>query len=116
MTQSCSYIIKLNEQYCSIMSKPADESFFEKVVRKTKNEPLVPLGALVTTGFLLAGFRSFTQGRKHQAQMLMRGRVLAQGFTVIAMGVGAFLGMKPHERPQSMEEVLHNLATKREQK
>lgn len=90
----------------------ADESFYEKAVRKTKNEPLVPFGALLTTGFLIAGFRSFTQGRKHQAQMLMRGRVLAQGFTVIAMGVGAFLGMKPHDRPQNMEQVLNNLAIK----
>jgi hypothetical protein len=41
--------------------------------------------------------------------MLMRGRVLAQGFTVLAMGIGAFYGMKPHDRPSTYEEKLEQL-------
>jgi hypothetical protein len=36
----------------------------------------------------------------------MRGRVAAQAFTVIAMGVGAYLGMKPHNRPVNMEQKM----------
>jgi hypothetical protein len=31
------------------------------------------------------GFKAFRSGEKHKAQMLMRGRVFAQGFTVMAM-------------------------------
>jgi hypothetical protein len=41
--------------------------------------------------------------------MLMRGRVLAQGFTVIAMAVGAYYGVKPHDRPATYEEKLKQL-------
>ena len=40
----------------------------------------------------------------------MRGRVAAQAFTVIAMGVGAYLGMKPHNRPENMEQKMENMA------
>jgi hypothetical protein len=36
----------------------------------------------------------------------MRGRVAAQAFTVIAMGVGAYLGIKPHNRPVGMEQKM----------
>ena len=36
----------------------------------------------------------------------MRGRVAAQAFTVIAMGVGAYLGMKPNAGPKTMEEKM----------
>ena len=38
--------------------------------------------------------------------MMMRGRVLAQGFTVLAMCVGAYFGMKPHNRPINMEQKM----------
>lgn len=86
------------------------ESFWEKAVRKTKNEPLVPVGAIVTTFFLLRGLSAFHQGDKKRAQMLMRGRVAAQAFTVLAMGVGAFYGFKPHNRPTNMEEKMEQKA------
>ena len=36
----------------------------------------------------------------------MRGRVAAQAFTVIAMGIGAYMGLKPHNRPESMEQKM----------
>ena len=41
----------------------------------------------------------------------MRGRVLAQAVTVVAMASYAFLGMKPHDRPANMEEVLAQKAS-----
>jgi hypothetical protein len=84
----------------------SDETFMQKFMRKSKKEPLVPIGVLATTAFLIAGLRSFHSGTKSQAQMFMRGRVLAQGFTVLALSWGAFYGMKPHDRPTTMEEVL----------
>lgn len=92
------------------MSAPRkDESFAEKAIRKTKEEPLVPLGALVTVAFLTAGLRSFHNGHKAQGQMMMRGRVLAQGVTVLAMAWGAFYGFKPHDRPKEYEEQLSRI-------
>lgn len=39
----------------------------------------------------------------------MRGRVAAQAFTVIAMGVGTYLGIKPHDRPVNMEQKMEKM-------
>jgi hypothetical protein len=55
------------------------------------------------------GFRSFQRGEKQRSQILMRGRVAAQAFTVIAMGIGAYLGIKPHNRPENMEQKMENM-------
>ena len=33
----------------------------------------------------------------------MRGRVLAQGFTIMVMSLGAFYGLKPHDRPKTYQ-------------
>jgi hypothetical protein len=88
------------------MSIPVDETFSEKIIRKTRDEPFVPIGAAVTTYFLFSGLRAFHQGKQATAQKLMRGRVAAQAFTVIAMAYGAYIGFKPHDRPKDMEEVL----------
>ena len=52
------------------------------------------------------GFRAFRNGQKANAQTLMRGRVLAQAFTVAAMTFGAFYGFKPTDRPISMEDKM----------
>ena len=62
-------------------NRPA-ETFTEKLNRKFSSEPLVPIGCLVTLTCLGAGLRAFNQGQAGRSQMLMRGRVLAQGFTV----------------------------------
>ena len=86
---------------------PPGETFSEKFVRKVSTEPLVPLGALVTIGFLSAGLRSFHRGNALQAQQLMRGRVLAQGATVFIMLCGAYAGFKPGgDRPKDYEQKL----------
>lgn len=53
-----------------------------------------------------SGFKAFRNGQTQKSQVLMRGRVAAQAFTVIAMGVGAYLGMKPNAGPKTMEEKM----------
>mmetsp|Transcript_38313 Transcript_38313/g.28218 ORF Transcript_38313/g.28218 Transcript_38313/m.28218 type:complete len:97 (+) Transcript_38313:77-367(+) len=82
------------------------ETYFEKAVRKCTNEPLVPIGALVTTAFLVQGLRAFHSGQKKVAQQLMRGRVVAQMFTVIAMGFGAYAGFRPSSNPKNIEHEI----------
>eukprot|EP00953_Heterococcus_sp_UTEX-ZZ885_P023273 12800-Heterococcus_DN1.PRE.2 len=62
---------------------------FERLIWKSKKEPLVPIGCAVTVGFLLAGFRAFTGGNQKLSQHLMRGRVVAQGLTLAAIFAGA---------------------------
>ncbi|XP_076018907.1 HIG1 domain family member 2A, mitochondrial [Genypterus blacodes] len=75
-----------------------DETFKEKFMRKTKENPLVPIGCLGTAGALTYGLRAFLKGNTRQSQMLMRGRIFAQGFTVVAIVVGVFVtAVKPKE-------------------
>ncbi|XP_056151174.1 HIG1 domain family member 2A, mitochondrial [Lampris incognitus] len=70
------------------LPKLTEETFKEKFIRKTKENPFVPVGCLGTAGFLLYGLRAFKQGKTRQSQLLMRGRIFAQGFTVVAIIVG----------------------------
>lgn len=48
----------------------------------------------------------FIEGESRKAQVLMRGRVLAQGFTVLLICAGGFAGYKPHNRPKTYEEII----------
>jgi hypothetical protein len=56
-----------------------------------------------------AGLRAFRKGNAGNAQMLMRGRVGAQAFTIIAMGLGAYFNSTPSEKPMTIEEKLIKL-------
>ncbi|XP_028315623.1 HIG1 domain family member 2A, mitochondrial [Gouania willdenowi] len=78
------------------LTKVRDETFKEKFMRKTKENPFVPIGCLGTAGALIYGLRAFHQGKTRQSQMLMRGRIFAQGFTVVAIIVGVLgTALKP---------------------
>ncbi|XP_030595341.1 HIG1 domain family member 2A, mitochondrial [Archocentrus centrarchus] len=87
-----------NIQGFNPLPKTKDETFKEKFVRKTKENPFVPLGCLGTAGALMYGLRAFHQGKTRQSQLLMRGRIFAQGFTVVAIIVGVFVtALKPKQ-------------------
>ncbi|XP_061581002.1 HIG1 domain family member 2A, mitochondrial [Cololabis saira] len=75
-----------------------EETFKEKLTRKTKENPFVPIGCLGTAGALIYGLRAFHQGKTRQSQMMMRGRIFAQGFTVVAIIFGVFAtAVKPKQ-------------------
>ncbi|XP_018603314.1 HIG1 domain family member 2A, mitochondrial [Scleropages formosus] len=79
-------------------SRARDEGFMDKFARKTKENPFVPLGCLATAATLTYGLISFKQGKTRQSQLLMRGRIFAQGFTVVAIVVGvAAAALKPKQ-------------------
>merc|ERR1719414_2276633 len=65
------------------------ETSKEKLQRKFKENPLIPIGALATTGCLMMGLGKFARKDSHGSQMMMRGRIAAQGFTIFAMLIGA---------------------------
>ena len=50
--------------------------------------PFIPLGAIGTAGCLMVGLVSFVRKDSAKSQTMMRGRIAAQGFTVIAMCIG----------------------------
>ncbi|KAK2154208.1 hypothetical protein LSH36_274g00035 [Paralvinella palmiformis] len=69
---------------------PRPETFSEKMVRKTKENPFVLIGALATGGVLTYGIYTMTSSNPKRSQQLMRLRILTQGFTVFAMVAGVF--------------------------
>ncbi|GJQ71471.1 hypothetical protein Trydic_g11193 [Trypoxylus dichotomus] len=72
------------------------ETTKEKMIRKIKENPFVPLGCLATTMALGYGLWSFRTGQKKMSQYMMRTRVVAQGFTIVALIAGLGLSaMKP---------------------
>ncbi|NXR24673.1 HIG2A protein, partial [Cinclus mexicanus] len=62
-----------------------EEGFTEKFLRKTRENPLVPLGCLCTVSILAYGIICFKKGNTRRSQLMMRARVIAQGFTLAAM-------------------------------
>ncbi|NXJ66514.1 HIG2A protein, partial [Rostratula benghalensis] len=63
----------------------SEEGFGDKFMRKTRENPLVPLGCLCTAGVLTYGLISFKRGNIRQSQLMMRARIVAQGFTFAAL-------------------------------
>ncbi|XP_075398108.1 HIG1 domain family member 2A, mitochondrial [Tenrec ecaudatus] len=64
------------------------EGFKEKFLRKTRENPLVPIGCLGTAAALSYGLYCFHRGQSQRSQLMMRTRIIAQGFTVAAILVG----------------------------
>ncbi|KAB0794730.1 hypothetical protein PPYR_11569 [Photinus pyralis] len=64
------------------------ETMQAKMKRKMKENPLVPIGCLATVAALCYGLWSFKQGRPQMSQKMMRMRIAAQGFTIVAFIVG----------------------------
>ncbi|KAK3319965.1 hypoxia induced protein conserved region-domain-containing protein [Cercophora scortea] len=65
-----------------------NEKALSKVVRRLKEEPLIPLGCALTVAAFTAAYRAMRRGDHNQVQRMFRARVAAQAFTVIAMVAG----------------------------
>mmetsp|Transcript_65374 Transcript_65374/g.141232 ORF Transcript_65374/g.141232 Transcript_65374/m.141232 type:complete len:106 (+) Transcript_65374:37-354(+) len=76
-------------------------STWTKFKRMWMEKPLIPIGCMITTGFLLNGLHSMRTGQKVKSQWMMRGRVAAQAATIlsIALYYGWFTTQKPQEIP-----------------
>ncbi|KAK0724738.1 hypoxia induced protein conserved region-domain-containing protein [Lasiosphaeris hirsuta] len=65
-----------------------NESGFQKVLRRIKEEPLVPIGCLLTVAAFTNAYRAMRRGDHNQVQRMFRARVAAQAFTVVAIVAG----------------------------
>mmetsp|Transcript_13298 Transcript_13298/g.21826 ORF Transcript_13298/g.21826 Transcript_13298/m.21826 type:complete len:150 (+) Transcript_13298:78-527(+) len=72
-----------------VLSRP--ETFEEKLYRKFKAEPLVPIGCLTTAYFLGSGIKSFYNRDPVKSQSMMRLRVASQ-FATLMIFIG-YAGM-----------------------
>jgi Hypoxia induced protein conserved region len=78
--------IQMKKEFDSERFEP--ESGKDKLIRKFKENPFVPIGCLATAAALSVGLYSFKKGERRMSQMMMRTRIVAQGFTVVALVVG----------------------------
>lgn len=90
--------IKLNQTLADHRGEGMMESSKEKFLRKFQENPLVPIGAFMTVGCLLMGLGKFARKDTHGSQMMMRGRIAAQGFTVFAMLAGVVIQIKKNTK------------------
>uniref|UniRef100_A0A8C0UFL8 HIG1 domain-containing protein n=1 Tax=Cyanistes caeruleus TaxID=156563 RepID=A0A8C0UFL8_CYACU len=52
---------------------------------RTSQPPSFPAGCLCTVGVLVYGIICFKKGQTRRSQLMMRARVVAQGFTIAAL-------------------------------
>jgi hypothetical protein len=67
-----------------------EESRAQKLFRKIKQEPLVPLGCLATCYALYQASKSIRVGNPTRTNKMFRARIYAQGFTLAAIVAGSF--------------------------
>lgn len=67
-----------------------EESRSQKLIRKIRQEPLVPLGCLATCYALYQASKSIRTGNPTRTNKMFRARIYAQGFTLAAIVAGSF--------------------------
>ncbi|TLD21466.1 hypothetical protein PspLS_09094 [Pyricularia sp. CBS 133598] len=65
-----------------------NENGFQKIARKLKQEPLVPLGCVLTVAAFTGAYRAMRAGDHGRVNRMFRYRIAAQGFTILAMVAG----------------------------
>ncbi|PHH77360.1 hypothetical protein CDD80_688 [Ophiocordyceps camponoti-rufipedis] len=82
-----------------------NERRLQKIVRKLKEEPLIPLGMGLTIFAFVNAYRAIRRGDSHQANRMFRVRVAAQGFTVLAMVAGGIFYQNDREKTKELREL-----------
>lgn len=91
-----------------------DLPFLEKVKFHCKQQPLVPLGALLTTGAVVLAAQNVRIGNKKRAQVWFRWRVGLQAATLVALVAGSFIYGTSVTEKKSQEEAMREKAKMRE--
>lgn len=89
----------------------SEESGGQKILRRLKEEPLVPLGCALTCLALLKATRSIRAGTKEQTNRMFRMRIYAQGFTLFAMIGGSYYYAKEREARKEWEQGVREQKT-----
>ena len=82
------------------------ENRLQKLTRRLREEPLIPLGCLLTVWALVGATRSIRRGDHAKTNIMFRRRIYAQGFTLVAMLVGSMYWQKDREKRKEFEGVV----------
>ena len=88
------------------------ETGSQKLFRKAKSEPLVPMGVVATCGALYMAGRALRAGDSKLANRMFIWRVAFQGFTVAALVFGGLFAA--NRLPINRDDVLKQKAKERE--
>lgn len=88
--------------------------FLEKIKFHCKQQPLVPLGAVLTTGAVILAAENVRTGNKKKAQTWFRWRVGLQAATLVALVTGSFIYGASLKEQKSEEEKMREKAKMRE--
>ncbi|KAI1454579.1 hypoxia induced protein conserved region-domain-containing protein [Annulohypoxylon moriforme] len=98
-------------------NKEYNETAAQKIGRKLREEPLIPLGTLLTTLAVINAWRAMRRGDHAQVQRMFRARVGAQAFTVVAIVAGgAYYGADREKRKELIKLEAQQRAEERHQK
>lgn len=89
--------------------------FMEKIAYHCKQQPLVPLGTLLTTGAVILAAKNVRSGNKMKAQIYFRWRVGLQAATLVALVAGSFIYGTSVKEKKAKEEQMREKAKVREQ-
>ncbi|KAL6242309.1 Respiratory supercomplex factor 1, mitochondrial [Rhinocladiella similis] len=88
-----------------------EESRFQKLWRKIRQEPLIPVGCAATCYALYMATRSIRAGDHHQTNRMFRARIYAQGFTLLALVAGSYFYKDERIKRKAFEAALDEKKT-----
>ncbi|AET39185.1 respiratory supercomplex assembly factor RCF1 Ecym_4106 [Eremothecium cymbalariae DBVPG len=92
----------------------AEMDFYSRMIFNCKQQPLVPLGTLLTTGAVILAVKNLRSGNKESAQKWFRMRVAMQASTLVALVAGSYFYGTSKKEAKAKEEVLREKAKMRE--
>lgn len=82
-----------------------EESRLAKLGRRLKEEPLIPLGCILTVWALMGATKQIRAGDHNAANKMFRRRIYAQGFTIAAMFVGSVYWKSDREKRKQWDQL-----------
>ena len=83
-----------------------EENRWQKFSRRLREEPLIPLGCVLTCMALLGASRSIRAGDHNRTNRMFRARIYAQGFTLVAMVAGSMYWETDRKKRKEFDKVV----------